>query len=290
MLERLYKALIFIKHQLAPNGIFYSYTSSERQMCKLDLKVAEIFSTGLIIESLPKFNLTKQIVLQNLYHLSQQNVYFTFFTNSTLYPPDSDTNALIYSILLLNNFPVERQANKVFDKIIEYASEDGIAQVWLSHSRKQQVDAVVSVNVQTLAYLLGRENELLKNKDFIINHLKSGKYLEGTRYYHSPDAFLYFLVRLAKINDNFADLIYEDLERAAYFRQQITCYPLDLAHRTIVFKWLGIDFGWELEKLLNLQKEDGSLPIDAIFKLGGRKYYFGSKALTTAYFVQAITV
>ena len=83
-------------------------------------------------------------------------------------------------------------------------------------------------------------------------------------------------------------MIHNELASALKKRIRSTCHPLDLAQRVIIGNKLGIDIDWEMTKLLSLQQPNGSLPMDSMFRLGSGKGYFGSPALTTAFFIQAL--
>ncbi len=281
------RAYDFLEKNLPGSRIYPTFISPERQMCRLDLQVTEMFSTALIAGALPKGHRLRRLILDAYYHTAAGGTLFTFFT-ANIYPPDTDTNSLIFSLLLEEGYNVQSTAQHLLQQIEHFLTPEKIAQVWLSDSRLPQTDPIVSINAEILAVMLGKRNISERNRSFIINHLKSGRYWQGTRYYHSPDAFLYFLTRLSKYDQQFANQIFPSLQAAAYERRQTTCHPLDLAHRLIVFGWTGIDYGFELEKLLSLQQQDGSLPADAMFRFGAVRGYFGSQYLSTAFFIKAL--
>ncbi len=284
MHERLIRALSFIENNLEQDFLFPSFVADSREMQGPTQKVKEYFTTALVAMALEEGPIVER-VLDNFYQIAQKRL-FTFYPGP-VYPPDTDTNSLIFSLLILHGYEIEDQALYLIDQIKKY-SIDGIAGVWICGQREQRLDPIVSINAQILATLLGKGDEFPANKGFIINHLISNNYLHGTRYYHSPDTFLYFLARLAELDLELNRLINNKLTFALKQRLKSTCHPLDLAQRMIVGNRLGIDIDWEMEKLLSLQKNNGSLPMDAMFRLGSGKGYFGSPVLTTAFFIQAL--
>ncbi len=286
MEERIQKALDYIANNLDKDNLFPSFISQHRDMSPPLRQVKEYFTTALVAMTLGKNHITTRI-LDHLYSIARQRL-LTFYPQP-VYPPDTDTNSLVISLLLSNGYNIEQQANHVLELIKKF-SVNGVAGVWLSNEREQHLDPIVSINAQILATLLGKKQLFPENLDFISNHLLSGSFVRGTRYYHSPDTFLYFVARLADFDPDFNSLINKNLTTALSNRIGTTCHPLDLAQRVIIGKWLGMDISHEIQKLLSLQRDDGCLPNDSIFRLGSGKGFFGSPALTTAFFIQALNI
>ena len=122
------------------------------------------------------------------------------------------------------------------------------------------MDPVVCVNVLNLFYSYGRGEELVPTQNWIFDVLKHKAYLEGTRYYKSPDAFLYFLTRLVLTADggDFASYIRSLLEERIRERMGTPGDVLSLAMRVIACARVGITDTVDLQMLLHLQHEDGS--------------------------------
>ncbi len=285
--SRIEAAQKYLEANLPENRIYPTFIAPSRQMCRPDLQITEYFSSALIAMALKPENPVRQKILEAFYHLAVNHELFTFYP-APVYPPDTDTNSLIYSLLIEQGYDVFQQANALMSTIKQYMSPAGVVQVWLSKDRINQTDEIVSINAEILAVYLQDELSNGRNRRFIVKHLENDKFWNGTRYYHSPDAFLYFLLRLIKADSQLGKQIFPALQKAAYDRRQSTCYPLDLAHRIAVFQWTGIDYSFELEQLLRLQGKDGSLPADAFFHFGGIRGYFGSEFITTAFFINAL--
>lgn len=271
------------------NGYFPSSLSASREMAQSKLSPRENFSTIMIADTILAENPDSEITRAALQHLEEQRQQrqFTFFIDRTRYPPDTDTNALGYSVLLEAQRVPEQDAHQMLDTILNNRNKDELIQVYLSTERPNLADHVVSANALHLAYLLGRENETVSTENWLLQTLNSGAYLNGSRYYHSPDLFLYFMGRLTKfpaLSEKIKSPLTEHLQQ----RIGKTEYPLDLAMRTFLADRLMVENKAEKQKVLQIQEQDGSWPADGLFRYGSRPGYFGSRALTTAFSMKAL--
>jgi hypothetical protein len=127
---------------------------------------------------------------------------------------------------------------------------------------------------------------------YVAGHLGSGRYLAGTRYYPSPEAFLFAASRLCRFPDLRAVL-------AAGVRQAITGLetgrdeqpaPLSLALRICAAANAGLAAGQpqRLAMLAARQLPGGAWSASAYYKLGRHRVYFGSAAITTLFAVRAL--
>jgi len=214
-----------------------------------------------------------------------ENGHLGFFEDGS-YPEDADTASWYLSTLYELGEIDEEMVNKSLDDILNN-TKDGVIQVYIGE-RKNRIDHVTATNALYLAYLMGREGEVASTEDYVFNKLKSGEYLSGSRYYQSPDSFLYYLSRLVvkfpTFREKFGNLLEQELKK----RIGITKTPLDLAMRVTVARNLGLNDNIEKDELLSLQEESGSWPNDAVYHYGTKDIYFGSRALTTAYALEAI--
>ena len=212
----------------------------------------------------------------------------SFFEDQSLITPDTDTNSLGYSLLLESDLTTPEEANKILNSILEYTDENGKIQVWLSKERENRLDHVVVTNAVYLAYLLGRENEVESTEEWLTKLLESEKYLEGSRYYHSPDSFLYFLGRLMKFPEAEKKLkakLKEQLQK----RIGNTNDSLDLAMRIVLADMLGVSNEKERQALLGIQEQNGSWPTDALYREGTKPRYFVNQSLPTSLAMRALS-
>lgn len=173
----------------------------------------------------------------------------------------------------------------------EQTTADGIVKVYFDAAR-DRTDPTVCINVVRLYYAYGRGGEagLQATKDWIQDVLFFRGYLNGTRYYHQPDVYLYFFARLLVENPN------SDVFRstAALLRERLSerinspADALGLGMRVLACHYMGIRDELDLKQLLTLQQEDGSFSIGWLCQYGKSQMKLGNRALTTAVAVSAV--
>jgi hypothetical protein len=126
--------------------------------------------------------------------------------------------------------------------------------------------------------------------EWIRNILLHRAYLEGTRYYRTPEAFLFFLTRLLKRSDD-AEL-HEKMDALTKERVQELVGAdgdaLTLAMRLLACEYVGLVNDVDLRKLLPLQCEDGSFETGWMYRFGTTGIKIGNRGLTTAMSINAI--
>ena len=149
---------------------------------------------------------------------------------------------------------------------------------------------MVCINALTVFYTYGRGPDLHRTLEWIRNLLLHRAYLEGTRYYRTPEAFLFFLTRLLKSSDD-AEL-HERIDPLMKERIQELVGgdgdALTLAMRILACEYVGIANEVDLRKLLPLQCEDGGFEIGWMYRFGTTGIRIGNRGLTTAMSVNAI--
>lgn len=172
--------------------------------------------------------------------------------------------------------------------------------------RGRKQDAAVAANT---LYALKLAVEKAKLEDprgiieatqgYVYDHLRSGAYLAGTRYYPSPDTFLYYVSCLCeRFSECMADMGAEllaaierrDAEPSNQGGADDPAGPLNVAQRALAKHNLNedADLRRDLEALLATQLSNGSWPAVPFYSLGKRALYFGSGAVTTMFAVKAI--
>jgi len=146
------------------------------------------------------------------------------------------------------------------------------------------------VNVLTLFYANGRGHELPKTFEWVKEVLINRGYTDGTRYYATPECFLFFMTRLLeRIKDTEADHSLRPI-----FRQRVQERigsegdALALAMRVIACASVGIRDEMDLRTLLSLQQEDGGWESGWMYKYGSSGINIGNRGLTTAFAINAI--
>lgn len=162
-------------------------------------------------------------------------------------------------------------------------------------SRGHKQDAVVCCNVLYTLLLAhtdtGRETDPVGRAtlDLVHDHLASGRYLSGTRYYPSPYAFLHAASRLGRLSPACAERLGTRLNHACDGADPPRT-PLDLALLITAAENLGHTRcqGRRRNDLAAMQLPDGSWPAQPYYRLGRRPVYFGSAHLTTLFALRAL--
>lgn len=136
----------------------------------------------------------------------------------------------------------------------------------------------------------GRENEATATFDWVLDVLRNRAYLSGSRYYSSPDVFLYFLSRLSgvvrdqKRYHELRSLLQERIrERVGFGGDSIS-----VATRLLSSQNLGIKNDSDFSRLLALQSADGGWPVGWVYKYGTSGLEIGNRGLSTALALKAI--
>ncbi len=133
---------------------------------------------------------------------------------------------------------------------------------------------------------------------FVVDHLISRRFLEGTRYYPSPDAFLYASSRLcarfpechSALAGPLREALREHEARIEAGQRDEGTRALDLAQRIIVVDNFGSAQGQTRRRtmLARQQLPDGSWPAAPFYRLGRHPVHFGSTMLTTLFAIRAL--
>ena len=159
--------------------------------------------------------------------------------------------------------------------------------------RGRKYDPTVCANVLYVledATIPGKAHPLVvaANRGYVAEHLTSGRYLAGTRYYPSPASFLYALSRLyAAFPDRYRTLA--PALAAAVATTRLTD-PLSRALTILAADNTGHQAGQDERRtaLMSQQRPDGSWPFCPLYRLGRHPVYFGSTDITTMAAVKAL--
>jgi hypothetical protein len=148
--------------------------------------------------------------------------------------------------------------------------------------------------VLRLFYTFGRGAELDKTLDWVIGVLRHRAYLDGTRYYCTPEAFLYFFHQLLQAAPSLRVehgnlLLARTLERVGALGDAIA-----LAMRILILNAhaeedaAAVAAARELRELRALQSVDGGWKSGFLYAYGGSRARIGSRGLATAFAVAAL--
>lgn len=289
----LQKAFEFMQHQ----GIPQSEISSDRLFKDIVPVPEEVFSSIVVLDLLGSTSEIdagfKKINLAYIKTYLEMGK-ISFFKEEDMkraLPPDVDCTAFGAYVLTRHGEMSPLQIQETAQLILSNVNEQGQIQVYFPDRkhREGRLDPVVSMNALCFLYQIGRGDEARKTEDYVYDFLSTGKHLEGTRYYPSPDAFLYFCARMInsseQLKDRFTPLLREKIKE----RIGQTPYPIDCAFRLIVCQRLGIENLMDKQSLLANQLPNGAFPKDTFFQCGTEASFFGSDAITTAFAITGLT-
>ncbi len=272
---------------------FPCYTGTTRDVKSGSVVQAESFTAMVVADLLIGHRehgpLVRSISMMLERELGRGDV-FHFFKDHERLPADADCTSMGLSVLLRAGARLDAQAHRALDRILANVDADGVVETYFdpTHERDGIVDPVVCANVLYFAYQLGRGHEVEATLEYVRRVLVERRYLEGTRYYHSPDSLLYFLGRVVHTFPETHEALLEPLREAVRERLGATCHVIDRAQRVLLSVWLGIDDGGELEALVDLQKGSGLWGADALFRYGRKKVFFGSQVLSNVFAMIAV--
>ncbi|HEX2881311.1 MAG TPA: hypothetical protein VHO25_17405 [Polyangiaceae bacterium] len=175
--------------------------------------------------------------------------------------------------------------------------------------RRPQFDAAVASNVLYAASLAHDSTEFAKHFEptwrFVKDHLISGRYLEGTLYYPSPDSFLcLFGLLLARVPQQLDQDVTTAFVRAILQRATIAAdnlvkdpgSPLNQAQRIIAADAINLAANEEIvagvpamkQQLAKAQQPDGLWAAVPHYGYGPLPYFIGSRELTSIYGLSAL--
>ncbi|KAF8874944.1 Haloacid dehalogenase-like hydrolase-domain-containing protein, partial [Infundibulicybe gibba] len=251
----------------------------------------EIFSPLLIVEATGDHSLTKPINI-----VGQTNFFVNAATMTTdTLPNDLDTT----SIGLLSSCAVSDSAaaHKVMDEMLQFKNEDGILQVYFD-SKRPRIDPIVCTNVLTLFYRFGRGHQLKDTFAWVQDTLRHRAYTDGTPYYATAEAFLYFLGRLINESAEVRRRIGALFESHLKERFGLPGDALALAMRLLAAAYIDPSLRLlrtgpacvDAYRLRQLQSIDGSWAGGWLYRYGSSDIAIQNHGLTTAFGLKALAV
>ncbi|KAI0344002.1 HAD-like protein [Trametopsis cervina] len=256
-------------------------------------KLDSVTSTGIVVPEnftqLLLLEVTKQEKLINITPPSLVGKW-NFFKGKPIlttleYPIDFDTTAVALTVLKYDIDVI----NAVMGEMLQFRDDDNIIETYFDRERRR-TDPVVCVNVLSLFYSQRRGSELSATQAWVVDVLRYRAYLDGTRYYVTPESFLYFLSRLLEtandenLRQSCGPLLKERL-------QERIGAPGDapaLAMRIIACATSGIRDEVDMRRLAAMQREDGSWEPGMIYQYGKSGVGIGNQGLSTALALDAI--
>lgn len=285
----------FLRSRASVSDGFQGRISRNREFSSHKGSPFEIFSTLVIFDLLSGTSINGKVMasLRDFVSTHHEDGLFYFFEEPRLrmkFPADVDCTSIGASILLNEGIASTAVIRSVADKVIDNVNEDGVIQVYFPPrgERENRLDPIVCANAMYFVHLVGRGDEIKATEDFVYKALEDEAYLEGTRYYPSPDMFLYFLSRAVMVSPELGERFDPLLEARIAQRIGCTTYPIDLAVRIILCSRYKISNEVDTRQLLEAQAGEGNWPADAFFRCARDTLFFGGESLTTAFAVAAL--
>lgn len=294
--------LQFLEHTCSVTSSFQSRIGNSRELANaVFCPYIEVYSSAILLDLLENLPVNIKLLsfLKNFLIEQYDRETFNFFTQRGILPDDVDDTALCALALFRNTPIIDIESLKLISKrVIANVNEKGIIQVYFPPrgERENRIDPIVCANAMRLIYQAKLDTIANETEIYIYQVLESKSYLEGSWFYHSPDAFLYYLAKAvilsSRARKRFSRLLIKNIQE----RLGTTIYPLDLAMRILAIKTLGFSMDKQLfakidtekHQLEYLQKNDGSWPKDALYKAGRSNIFFGSREISTAFAVSAL--
>lgn len=291
-LEDFEQSLAFIRKQFDAETGFPSHLSDHRDFSRPYRSPPEVFTTGIIAQCLLDAGATSEI-LESCLHVMRRAFdaegFVHFFHDRRLLDADLDCTAVAHS-LCLRLGAGESRVGQTVDAMLTNTNEAGILEVYhrASPEHRGRIDHCVLVNVMYLLCQLERFEEAAPSWRCLTEFLKSDTYLFGTRYYPSPDVFLYFASRLVRDFPRSCSTLLEPLRERLLNRQGADTPCFDRALRVAACANVGLQAGEDLLVVASARRGDGSWAISPFFRYGRTPRYFGSEALSTVVGAQAL--
>lgn len=275
------------------NDGFECWVSADPDFTAPEPVQREIFTAMVILDLLQDSRLSSSIrarITALLRRKRTRDGLHHFFVDETLLPADADCTGIANSLLYGTGAIGRDEAMVAVRKILANTDQAGIVSVYFTDqpSRKDIIDPTVCANALHFVALMDVHEGTAPSEEFLLETLHTRAYESGTRYYPSPDAFLYFLSRLVGSFPERYPQFAVPLRHAVLERQGANDRPLERAFRIAAADLLALPAHRERAQLSALQRRDGGWPADVFFRYGRSQKYFGSEALTTAFSLRAL--
>jgi len=216
-----------------------------------------------------------------------------------LIPDDIELTGLIMWTFLRDGIIQDnQQLLDVARLLILNVNADGVMETYFPPRgfRTGRIDAPICCSSIRLLYTMGLDGEAINTENYLFNLLKNKGYLNGSRYYFSPDTFPLYLARAVRCStrakDRFIEIIYDSVKE----RLCSTKFPVDISMRILTLDALGLlqkegikdKVNKERATLESLQEENGAFQADCLYKKGRSDTYFGGNTISTILSVAAL--
>lgn len=204
------------------------------------------------------------------------------------FPPDADTTSMAYLCVPKSRLSDLADADLVMDRMVANTNPDGILQTYFDRGRPR-TSPEVCCNILRFFYSFGRGDDpgIKKTQDWVVQCLNTRACAYGSRFYPTPESFLYFTACLYSEcgSEDLRKQLAPAIKEALLERVNIPTNPLALSLRISACQSIGLDphiYEQDLIKLMAMQEEDGGWPMGYFCCMGRTGAGVGNRGLTTA--------
>ncbi|RAH78364.1 HAD-like protein [Aspergillus japonicus CBS 114.51] len=243
--------------------------------------IEENYAQLLVLEALNDWSLVDLQRAPGLWNFFSGRPKYT----SQKHPDDFDTTSL--ALVAMEYEP--EAAHPILDEMLKHVDEDGLVPIYFDKSRPR-VDAIIALNTLVAFGKYGRGNELPETLNWIEQILRHRAYIHGTRYYPSPEWFLYYMSRLLthSRDPGLKARLEAPLKSRLVERIGAAGDAFCLGMRLLACHSLGIQNHPDTERLASMQQEDGGWEPSAMYIFPTDKKTVGNRGTTTALAVKAL--
>lgn len=301
-----------LKKQQKTDGSFVSLTSNQKNFSKTEHSET-IFLTALILDCLNSLETNKEVeeikkkAADFLLKQKNENWSFNYWKRESEtakkmpYPDDLDDTFCTLSALF--NYDFKTLNGSALAKIVTILTaveekEGGPYWTWIVKPESEKiwkdVDVVVNSNV---AYFLATQDVFLPNiRKFLFKKIEEKQL--NSKYYPTIFPIVYFLARYLNLDKETPIKIKEDLKKIIWTKQEKNGNWGNSLNTALAISSLirlgekAEKFGQNVNHLISENKENlwdaFAFCCDPVIK--GEQFYAGSKALTTAFCLEAISL
>jgi HAD superfamily hydrolase (TIGR01509 family) len=277
-------------------GLFVSKVGKGEKMEDSKQSPSELFATVMMMVLSKQFVLSERgnNILTYMSKLHKDTGHFRFFVDLDVIPCDYDTTSLSLFLLKNSNLVSDKIIHQTIDKMFLNINEDNILMTF-DDPKRPRICPIVCTNILNLVYLMKRENHpcIEATRKYIFDYLVTDKYETNFTYYPNPDLFLYTISKLVYYYPNkfheFREPIIEKLMKRKGVKAMDDC--LSLSCRLIVSSIFKIENRTDFEKLISMQKEDGSWPESLLYSTHNKTkglFYWTNVGVSTMFGMKAL--
>jgi len=186
----------------AHDGLFPCWTSASATFETRTAVPPEVFTSMVVLEALKDSRLSETVkddIVELLAVTRSRAAVHHFFLEKEKLPADADCTGIAHSLLWEAGLLDEAAAQATAQAITRNTDDRGVLAVYFTDAADRQgvVDPVVCANALHFLNRVGAAGRAEATERFLFETLEKRAYLAGTRYYPSPETFLFFVSRLA---------------------------------------------------------------------------------------------